>query len=105
MTESTPGLSDIVQAPEDAAPFDIWDPANVSPLVAYLATEACPVTGQVFFVQGGKVRTFQPWTLTDDDRPGATAGRSPSSESEMGEARSAAEPPASVPAEPGSYSP
>jgi NAD(P)-dependent dehydrogenase (short-subunit alcohol dehydrogenase family) len=72
MTEQTPGLSDIVRAPRDAAVFDSWDPANVSPLVAYLATESCPATGRVFFVQGGQVRLFQPWTMTEsidkDDR-------------------------------------
>jgi NAD(P)-dependent dehydrogenase (short-subunit alcohol dehydrogenase family) len=72
MTEQTPGLSDIVRAPRDAAEFDSWDPANVSPLVAYLATESCPATGRVFFVQGGQVRLFQPWTMTEsidkDDR-------------------------------------
>lgn len=65
MTESTPGLADIVAAPGDAATFDAWDPANVSPLVAYLATEGCPATGRVFFVQGGTVRNFQNWTMTD----------------------------------------
>jgi hypothetical protein len=43
----------------------MWDPANISPLVAYLATEACPATGKVYFVQGGTVRLFQPWTMTD----------------------------------------
>ena len=72
MTEQTPGLSDIVRAPRDAAEFDSWAPANVSPLVAYLATESCPATGRVFFVQGGQVRLFQPWTMGEsinrDDR-------------------------------------
>ncbi len=66
MTESTPGLSDIVQPPADPGVFDAWDPANVSPLVAYLATESCPLTGNTFFVQGGKVQYFQPWTLTHE---------------------------------------
>ncbi len=65
MTESTPGLADIVAAPEDGAVFDSWDPANISPLVAYLATEGCPATGRVFFVQGGTVRNFENWTMTD----------------------------------------
>jgi len=65
MTESTPGLADIVRAPGDEAQFDTWDPANASPLVAYLATEDCPATGRVFFVQGGTIRTFQNWTMTD----------------------------------------
>jgi NAD(P)-dependent dehydrogenase (short-subunit alcohol dehydrogenase family) len=65
MTEQTPGLGDIVKAPTDPAKFDVWDPANISPLVAYLSTESCPLTGKVLFVQGGEVRLFQPWTLTD----------------------------------------
>ena len=63
ITESTPGLCDIVQAPADPDVFDSWDPANVSPLVAYLASESCPFTGKVFFIQGGTVQHFQPWTL------------------------------------------
>ena len=64
MTESTPGLSDYVVKPEDAAVFDVWDPANISPLVATLAMEDCAATGQVYFVQGGTVRLFQNWTMT-----------------------------------------
>ncbi|HWD97284.1 MAG TPA: SDR family oxidoreductase [Acidimicrobiales bacterium] len=65
MTESTPGLSDYVVKPPDPAVFDLWDPANISPLVATLAMENCTVTGQVLFVQGGTVRKFQNWTMTD----------------------------------------
>jgi NAD(P)-dependent dehydrogenase (short-subunit alcohol dehydrogenase family) len=64
MTESTPGLSDVVVKPSDAATFDTWDPANISPLVAALATQDCEITGKVFFVQGGTVRLFQNWTMT-----------------------------------------
>jgi NAD(P)-dependent dehydrogenase (short-subunit alcohol dehydrogenase family) len=65
MTEQTPGLGDIVKAPTDPSKFDVWDPANISPLVAYLSTESCPLTGKVLFVQGGEVRLFQPWTMTE----------------------------------------
>jgi NAD(P)-dependent dehydrogenase (short-subunit alcohol dehydrogenase family) len=65
MTESTPGLSDYVVKPADASIFDVWDPANISPLVATLAMEDCAATGQVFFVQGGTVRKFQNWTMTE----------------------------------------
>ncbi len=65
MTESTPGLSDYVVKPADAAVFDVWDPANISPLVAALAMEDCASNGQVYFVQGGTVRLFQNWTMTD----------------------------------------
>ncbi len=72
LTEATPGLGDMVQPPEDPGKFDIWDPANVSPLVAYLATETAPETGRMYFVQGGQIRLFQNWTMTDtidrDDR-------------------------------------
>jgi NAD(P)-dependent dehydrogenase (short-subunit alcohol dehydrogenase family) len=65
LTEQTPGLGDIVRPPRDPGSFDVWHPANISPLVAYLATESCPVNGKVLFVQGGEVRVFQPWTMTD----------------------------------------
>ncbi len=56
--------TDLASAPEPGA-FDAGDPANVSPLVAYLATEGCPLSGQVFFVHGGRIQLMQPWTLHD----------------------------------------
>lgn len=65
LTEQTPGLSEVVKAPEDAATFDAWDPANVSPFVAYLATADCPFSGEAFLVQGGLVQRFAPWTLSE----------------------------------------
>ena len=65
LTEATPGLGDVVKAPEDAAAFDLWDPANVSPFVAYLATADCPFNGEAFLVQGGVVQRFQPWWLAE----------------------------------------
>jgi NAD(P)-dependent dehydrogenase (short-subunit alcohol dehydrogenase family) len=65
LTEATPGLDQVVKVPDDPSQFDIWDPANVSPLVAYLATEGCPFTGQAFFVQGGVVRIFKPYTMEE----------------------------------------
>ena len=63
LTESTPGLADVVAPPAEPGRFDIWDPANVSPLVAWLATETCPATGRVFFVQGGRVALYRPWAM------------------------------------------
>jgi len=63
LTEATPGLGDMVKAPEDPGAFDRWDPANISPLVAYLATESCPANGKVFFVQGGEVKVMTPWAM------------------------------------------
>ncbi|MGH9015631.1 MAG: SDR family oxidoreductase [Acidimicrobiia bacterium] len=65
LTEQTPGFEDMIKKPDDPGAFDSWDPANVSPLVAYLATEGCPFTGTTFFVQGSVVRLFQPWTMTE----------------------------------------
>jgi NAD(P)-dependent dehydrogenase (short-subunit alcohol dehydrogenase family) len=64
LTATVPGLGDMVAAPPDDR-FDVWDPANVSPMVAYLATEGCPFNGKTFFVQGGAVRLFEPWGVGD----------------------------------------
>ncbi|MGH3578377.1 MAG: short-chain dehydrogenase, partial [Mycobacterium sp.] len=36
-------------------------PANISPLVAYLATEKCPITGKMFAVQGGAISELAGW--------------------------------------------
>jgi NAD(P)-dependent dehydrogenase (short-subunit alcohol dehydrogenase family) len=63
LTEATPGLSEVVKAPEDG--FDVWDPANVSPFVAYLASADCPFTGETFLVQGGTVQRVQSWTTAE----------------------------------------
>jgi NAD(P)-dependent dehydrogenase (short-subunit alcohol dehydrogenase family) len=65
LTEATPGISERVQAPEDPDAFDYWDPANISPLVAYLSTVDCPLTGQVFSVGGGDVSLDTGWTITE----------------------------------------
>ncbi len=63
LTEATPGLSDIVKEPEEG--FDVWDPANVSPFVAYLATADCPFSGETFLVQGGTVQRVQSWKTAE----------------------------------------
>ncbi|MFN0090194.1 MAG: SDR family oxidoreductase [Acidimicrobiales bacterium] len=74
MTLQTPGLGDTIGPPEDPAKFDYYDPANVSPLVAYLATEDCPFTGGVFHIGGNEVGLLQGWYL-DQDKVLATDGR------------------------------
>ena len=63
LTLATPGLPDIM-APKEGA-FDMWDPANISPLVAYLSTAECPFTGETFFVQGGNVTRVNTWAMGD----------------------------------------
>ncbi|MEI8000237.1 MAG: SDR family oxidoreductase [Actinomycetes bacterium] len=65
MTLETPGMEDMVGAPDDPAAFDRWNPGNVSPLVAYLATADCPVTGGVFHVGGNQVGLFVNWALPE----------------------------------------
>jgi NAD(P)-dependent dehydrogenase (short-subunit alcohol dehydrogenase family) len=64
LTESTPGLGEVVKPPDTEGSFDVWDPANVAPVAAYLATAEATETGRVYFVQGGQVRLFRGWTLT-----------------------------------------
>ena len=63
LTESVPGLAELVAPPADPEAFDPWHPANVSPLVAWLASADCPVTGRIFLAHGGKVELFRPWTV------------------------------------------
>jgi NAD(P)-dependent dehydrogenase (short-subunit alcohol dehydrogenase family) len=49
-------------------PADHWTPmhpGNISPFVAYLSTEKCPIHGRVFFVQGGEVFLFKPFSIVD----------------------------------------
>jgi NAD(P)-dependent dehydrogenase (short-subunit alcohol dehydrogenase family) len=63
LTLSTPGLGERIGEPDDPAKFDEWDPANISPLVAYLATADCPFSGATFYVQGGLVKVFKSWEM------------------------------------------
>ena len=63
LTLATPGLEQIM-SPKDGA-FDEWDPANISPLVAYLSTADCPFTGETFFAQGGVVKRVRSWEMAE----------------------------------------
>jgi NAD(P)-dependent dehydrogenase (short-subunit alcohol dehydrogenase family) len=68
MTMSVPGAQERDaerQAEALRIGFDAMDPSNISPFVAYLATETCPIAGKVFFVYGAKVRLFRPYTVVD----------------------------------------
>jgi NAD(P)-dependent dehydrogenase (short-subunit alcohol dehydrogenase family) len=46
-----------------AGEFDPWDPANISPLVASLASPECTVTGRIFWVAGGTVKLYRSWSV------------------------------------------
>ena len=60
LTLATPGMGALMSEPDDGE-LDLFSPANISPLVAYLATEKCQVTGQVYAVQGGAISQLAGW--------------------------------------------
>jgi len=64
MTLATPGLADRIAAPDDGS-FDKWDPAHISPLIAWLCTEMCEATAQVYWVGGDEVARYLEWTRMD----------------------------------------
>ena len=64
LTMATPGLEDVMAAKDGK--FDEWDPANVSPLVAYLASDLCEFSGETFYVQGGQVTRVATWAMAEE---------------------------------------
>lgn len=65
LTLATPGMGALMAEPEDEGEVDLFSPANISPLVAYLATEKCPITGRVYVVQGGAISQLAGWHDVD----------------------------------------
>jgi len=59
-TRMTEGVFDDMAAPVEGT-FDAKDPANASPLVVWLGSDACDVTGRVFEIVGGKVNVCDGW--------------------------------------------
>ena len=57
MTEQA--FADMMRAP--ASGFDAMDPANVSPLVVWLGSAACDVTGRMFEIAGGQLSVADGW--------------------------------------------
>jgi hypothetical protein len=67
MTETV--LGDFGAVPEDG--FDEWDPENIGPVVAWLASDdAADVTGQVFVVFGGRLHLMEGWTMVGEIEQG-----------------------------------
>ncbi|SNR48172.1 NAD(P)-dependent dehydrogenase, short-chain alcohol dehydrogenase family [Haloechinothrix alba] len=66
LTLATPGMGALFAQEVGEDEFDAFSPANISPLVAYLATEKCQHTGQVFAVQGGSIQKLQGWTVAEN---------------------------------------
>jgi NAD(P)-dependent dehydrogenase (short-subunit alcohol dehydrogenase family) len=66
LTLATPGMGAIFAEEVPDGEFDAFSPENISPIVAYLANEKCPLTGQVLAVQGGAVSRLQGWTIVEN---------------------------------------
>jgi NAD(P)-dependent dehydrogenase (short-subunit alcohol dehydrogenase family) len=48
-------------APPSSGEFDVKDPANASPLVVWLGSPLCDVSGRVFEVVGGRINVCDGW--------------------------------------------
>lgn len=59
MTLASPGGAELLAAPSEEGAFDDWDPANVSPVVCWLAQPDCPATSQLFHVTGDRLYVMQ----------------------------------------------
>ena len=65
LTVDVPMIGELVKAPENPDAFDAFHPKHVSPLVAWLISEDCTLTGQLFAVQGGSIQKMSGWTVGD----------------------------------------
>ncbi|MFE4574372.1 SDR family oxidoreductase [Streptomyces chartreusis] len=63
LTLATPGMGAVFAIEPDEGEPDLFSPAQISPLVAWLATGDCKVTGQVFAVSGGSVQQLKGWSV------------------------------------------
>jgi len=67
--EATPQTAPLMGTPEDLIKkhgYDVLDPDNIAPMVAYLASDdAQDITGRVFRVGGGIVWVLQSWKSVD----------------------------------------
>ena len=62
LTRMTKGLGERFATPLATDAWDPRDPENVAPMVVWLASpEAKGVTGEVFYVTGGKIQHVRPW--------------------------------------------
>jgi NAD(P)-dependent dehydrogenase (short-subunit alcohol dehydrogenase family) len=77
LTLATPGMGAFFAAEVPEGEFDAFHPDNIAPIVAYLASDECSISGDVFAVQGGAIsrltpiqigettKTDGPWEIAD----------------------------------------
>jgi NAD(P)-dependent dehydrogenase (short-subunit alcohol dehydrogenase family) len=77
LTLATPGMGAFFAAEVPEGEFDAFHPDNIAPIVAYLASDECSISGNVFAVQGGTIsrltpiqigettKTDGPWEIAD----------------------------------------
>ena len=61
-----PGAEEAFAPPTEEGAFDRFDPANVSPLVAWLVEADCPANAQVFHIDGNRVCVVQMPTVVHE---------------------------------------
>lgn len=72
LTLATPGMGELFAQEVSEGEFDAFAPANIAPLVAYLASAECSHSGQIFAVHGGSIQRLQGWSVantTETDGP------------------------------------
>ncbi|HWC36370.1 MAG TPA: SDR family oxidoreductase [Mycobacteriales bacterium] len=72
LTLATPGIDAIMAKPDDPNALDTFNPAEISPLVAYLCSASCTLTGKVYEVSGGHISELAGWhetRKTETDKP------------------------------------
>ena len=57
MTEDA--FAEMMKKPDSG--FDAMDPANVSPVVVWLGSSSCDVTGKMFEIAGGQLSVASGW--------------------------------------------
>ncbi|MFC8386703.1 SDR family oxidoreductase [Nocardia sp. NPDC057272] len=65
LTLATPGMSAIFAEEVPEGEFDAFSPANIAPIMAYLASDECTLTGKVLAVQGGAVSLLRGWLAVE----------------------------------------